>query len=69
MNWRHGFFRLWIVGAALFVIAVAVISYGEIKAQFNAVTPPPPPQGSEILAPQSTIPHHRSQEQRAGKAL
>jgi len=36
MNWRRGLFRLWIVGSALFVIAVAVISYSEIKAQFDA---------------------------------
>ena len=41
MNWRRGLFRLWIVGSALFVIAVAFISYSEIKAQFNAVAPTP----------------------------
>jgi hypothetical protein len=35
MNWRRGLFRLWIVGAALFVIAVASISYSEIKKQFE----------------------------------
>jgi hypothetical protein len=35
MNWRRGLFRLWIVGSALFVIAFASISYGEIKAQFD----------------------------------
>jgi hypothetical protein len=52
MNSRRGLFRLWIVGSVMFVIAVAVISYGEIKNQFNAVAPPPPPQGSEILVPQ-----------------
>jgi hypothetical protein len=33
MNWRRGLFRLWIVGSALFVIAVAFISYSEIKEQ------------------------------------
>src|SRR5215831_7228361 len=36
MNWRRGLFRLWIVGSVLFVIAVAVISYGDIKEQFDA---------------------------------
>ena len=36
MNWRRGLFRLWIVGSVLFVIAVAVISYSEIKAEFEA---------------------------------
>src|SRR5262245_58625383 len=35
MNWRRGLFRLWIVGTALFVIAVAFVSYSEIKAQFD----------------------------------
>src|SRR5262249_28686051 len=35
MNWRRGLFRLWIVGAALFVIAVGFISYGDIKEQFD----------------------------------
>jgi hypothetical protein len=34
MNWRRGLFRLWIVGAALFVIAIAAVGYSEIKAQF-----------------------------------
>ena len=32
MNWRRGLFRLWIVGSALFVIAVAFVSYSEIKS-------------------------------------
>ena len=36
MNWRRGLFRLWLVGAALFVIAVAAISYSSIKAEFIA---------------------------------
>jgi hypothetical protein len=35
MNWRRGLFRLWIVGSALFVLAVAFVSYGEIKKQFD----------------------------------
>jgi hypothetical protein len=33
MNWRRGLFRLWIVGTALFVLAIAFVSYSEIKAQ------------------------------------
>jgi len=37
MNWRRGLFRLWIVGTVLFVLAVAFVSYSEIKAQFDAV--------------------------------
>src|SRR5262249_26505285 len=37
MNWRRGLFRLWIVGTVLFVIAIAFISYGEIKRQFDAI--------------------------------
>jgi hypothetical protein len=36
MNWRRGLFRLWIVGTALFVLAVAFVSYSEIKAEFDA---------------------------------
>ena len=36
MNWRRGLFRLWIVGAALFVIAGAFISCYDIK-QFDDV--------------------------------
>jgi hypothetical protein len=35
MNWRRGLFRLWIVGSALFVIAVAFVSYSDIKRQFD----------------------------------
>jgi len=41
VNWRRGLFRLWIVGAALFVIAVASISYSGIKAEFDAVARAP----------------------------
>ena len=37
MNWRRGLFRLWIVGTVLFVIAVAFVSYSEIKQQFDDV--------------------------------
>jgi hypothetical protein len=37
MNWRRGLFRLWIVGTALFVLAVAFVSYSEIKGQFDAI--------------------------------
>ena len=38
MNWRRWLFRLWIVGSALFVFAVAVISYDDIKTQFAATS-------------------------------
>ena len=37
MNLRRGLFRLWIVGSALFVLAVAFFNYSEIKAEFDAV--------------------------------
>ena len=36
MNWRRGLVWVWIVGSALFVIAVAFISFTEIKEQFDA---------------------------------
>jgi hypothetical protein len=45
MNWRRGLFRLWVIGTVLFVMAVAmvayddiktVIAYGDIKAKFDA---------------------------------
>ena len=35
MNWRRGLFRLWMVGAALFVIAVAFIDYRDITQRFD----------------------------------
>jgi hypothetical protein len=35
MNWRRGLFRLWVVGAALFVIAIAFVSYSNIKSEFD----------------------------------
>jgi hypothetical protein len=31
MNLRRGLFRLWIVGSALFVLAVAFVNYDEIE--------------------------------------
>ena len=37
LSWRRGFFRFWVIGSALFVIAVAALSYSEIKAQFDAI--------------------------------
>jgi hypothetical protein len=43
MNWRRGLFRLWIVGTALFVIAIAFISKSEIKAQFDTAFVPDRP--------------------------
>jgi hypothetical protein len=45
MNWRRGLFRLWVIGTVLFVMAVAmiayddiktVIAYGDIKREFDA---------------------------------
>ena len=37
MNLRRGLFRLWIIGSALFVLAVAFVGYSGIKEQFTAV--------------------------------
>jgi hypothetical protein len=37
VNFRRGLFRLWIVGSALWVLAVAFLSYPVIKAQFETV--------------------------------
>jgi hypothetical protein len=41
MNLRRGLFRLWIVGSALFVLVVALVSYSGIKAEFDAVASTP----------------------------
>jgi hypothetical protein len=35
VNLRRGLFRLWIVGAALFVLAVAFASYSDIEEEFE----------------------------------
>jgi hypothetical protein len=35
MNWRRGCFRLWVVGSALFVVAVAAVTSYEIKTLFE----------------------------------
>jgi len=40
MNWQRGLFRLWIVGTALFVIAVAAVGYRDIRAEFDAARAP-----------------------------
>jgi hypothetical protein len=37
MNWRRGLFRLWIVGTVLFLLAITVLSYSEIKQQFEEI--------------------------------
>jgi hypothetical protein len=44
----RGLFRLWIVGTALFVIAVAAVSYSDIKAEFDR---PKPNKIFEVQAP------------------
>jgi hypothetical protein len=38
MNLRRGLFRLWLVGSALFVLAVAIVNYNEIEEEFEDVT-------------------------------
>jgi hypothetical protein len=38
MNLRRGLFRLWIVGSALWVLAVAFVSYGNIEEEFEDAT-------------------------------
>jgi hypothetical protein len=50
MNWRRGLFRLWIVGSALFVLAVAFVSYSSIKSEFDAVAKKPDLAASAELA-------------------
>jgi hypothetical protein len=41
MNLRRNLFRLWLVGSALFMLAVAIVSYSEIKKEFqDAATGP-----------------------------
>jgi hypothetical protein len=40
MNWRRGLFRLWIIGAVVFAIAVSCVSYSGIKAEFDAASRP-----------------------------
>jgi hypothetical protein len=49
MNLRRGLFRLWIVGAALFVLALAFVAYPSIKSAFDAVASKP--YASSSLAP------------------
>jgi hypothetical protein len=41
MNFRRGLFPLWIIGSALFVHAVAFVSYSAIKAEFIIAAPYP----------------------------
>jgi hypothetical protein len=37
LNWRLGFFRLWLISSALFVVAVAYFSYHRIKGEFDEI--------------------------------
>jgi hypothetical protein len=52
MNWRRGLFRLRIVGTALFVIAVAFISYSKIKKQFRDIGLQAYERTGEFIVPQ-----------------
>jgi len=35
MNWKRGLFRLWLVLSALFIIATAVVSFPDVKGEFD----------------------------------
>ena len=35
MNFRQGFFRLWVVGSVLFVVAVGLFSYTQVASEFE----------------------------------
>jgi hypothetical protein len=35
MNFKQGFFRIWVVGWVLFIGAVAAISYNKVSGEFN----------------------------------
>jgi len=35
MNFRRGFFRLWVLGSALFAAGVAVVSYDDVAQEFK----------------------------------
>lgn len=35
MSWRRGFFRLWILGSARFIIVFGALNYSEIKTKFE----------------------------------
>jgi hypothetical protein len=35
MNFRQGFFRIWVVGSILFIGAVGVFSYDKVSGEFN----------------------------------
>lgn len=35
MNFKQGFFRIWVVGSVLFIGAVAAISYDKVSGEFN----------------------------------
>jgi hypothetical protein len=37
MNWSRGCFRLWIVGSAMYVIALAAIPSSEIRTEFESL--------------------------------
>jgi hypothetical protein len=36
MNFRRGFFRLWLLFSILFVIGTAAVSYSDVKSEFEA---------------------------------
>ena len=50
MNFRRGLFRLWIIGSALFVLAVAFVSYPSIVAEFVVVANKPDLAANATLA-------------------
>src|SRR5262245_55609660 len=51
VNWRQGFFRVWVLGSALFVISVAALNYTEIKSQFDGIAVMEAVKHDEIFVP------------------
>ena len=49
MNWRRRLFRLWVFAAASFVLVVVFVSYGDIKAEFDAAASRPESVNSSFL--------------------
>jgi len=52
MTWRVALFRLWVLCAAMFVVAVASLSYGQLRQEFDAISAQNRSQEVGVVLPQ-----------------
>jgi hypothetical protein len=49
LNWKSGFFRLWLVASAVWVVFAVATDFGQLTADKHTTVYPPVPPGKKYL--------------------